>query len=368
MFLLITTTAFAANTAEIYAESVTATTDKTTLIPVRIKNNTGIMGFKITVNYDKSVLSSPKVMKSNITENGMMNDSIGVTPEGTIDIVWNGTQNENGDGTLMTLSFMVVEAKDTQIKLSYSQPDTFNEAWEDVVLKCSDIIVNFTSDEVKKTESKTEEKESSTEIADITSQIVSPPRSGEIKNAVDIVLGETDKGHIDEIPEENKSDFVDRTNEILDQITGGNNKRFESVGEIKGAYSDAVADEFVADTKEAVDSDKIESAIKDSLESVGAESIDKIPAEKKYEFIQKVENNLSQYAPDVDAVSDKLTADESVEAIKQLQSENKVAATEGVKLPEPQKNNTATIIAISAAVLVAAAVITIAVVCIKRKK
>lgn len=369
LLLLMSTTAFATNSAEVCSEAVMATTDKAILIPVRIKNNPGIMGFKIAVDYDKAVLASPKVTKGSVTQNGMMNDSIGVTPEGVIDVVWSGTQNETADGTLFVISFESVKAEDTQIKLSYSQPDTFNEAWEDVELKCSDITVNFTSNEVKKPESKTEEKTSSTEIVDTTSQIVSLPRSEEIKNAVDIVLGETDKGHIDEIPEENKSDFVDRTNEVLNQLTGGHNKPFESIDEIKDAYNNSVADEFVEDAKETIDSDKIDEAIKDSLASVGAESIDKVPAEKKEEFMQKVESNIAQYAPDVDTISDKLTADEAVEAIKQLQNENEEAATEGMKVPEPQtKNNTVTVVTVVAAILIAAIVIAVAVVNRKRKK
>lgn len=352
--------AFAANVAEVYTETVIATTEKTILIPVKIKNNMGIMGFKITAAYDKSVLSSPKVTKGNLTENGMMNDSIGVAPDGTFDVVWNGTENATGDGTLMILSFKAVDLKDTQIKLSYSQPDTFNEAWEDVELECTDITVKFSSDE---------EVIQSDTPPDTTNQTATPPSSEEIKNAVEIVLGETDKGHIYEIPEEEEWDFVDSTNEILKQLTGGTNKPFENVEEIKGAYDDAFAEEFVDDTKDAVDSDKIDASINDALDSVGAESIEQIPEGKKDEFVQKVESNIAQYAPDVDTVSDKLTADEAVEAIKQLQSENKVAATEGKKVPEPQaKINTATVVIVVAAILVAATAITVAVVNIKHKK
>lgn len=354
LLISLTLTAFAASTAEIYSDSVKATTDKAVLIPVRIKNNPGIMGFKITAEYDKSVLTSPKVTAGNITKNGIMNDSIGVSSEGRIDVVWSGTQNETADGTLFVISFKAVKAKNSVIKLSCSQPDTFNEKWEDVELKCTDITVDFTS---KK------ETEAPSDMPSAT------PDSEEIKNAVDIVLGETNKGHIDEIPEEEKADFVDRTNEILNQLVGKAEKPFESIDEIRDAYNGAVADKYVDDTLSAVDSDKIDSAIKYSLESVGAESIDKIPAEKKDEFIQKVENNLSQYAPDVEKISDKLTADEAVEAIKQLQGENEVAATQGKKLPEAQtKINTVTIITVTAAVIVAAAIITVAVVYMKRKK
>ncbi len=352
--------AFAANTAEIYGDEITATTDKTVLIPIKIKNNTGIMGFKITVTYDKSVLSSPKVTKGNLTENGMINDSVGVKPDGTFDVVWSGTQNAAGDGILMIMSFMAVEAKNTQIKLSYSQPDTFNEEWEDVELKCSDIMLTFSSDE--------EVTESDTSL-DTTNSTTSPPSNEEIKNAVDIVLGETDKGNINEIPEEEKDDFVDRTNKILNQLTGNTNKPFESVDEIKESYNDAVAEEFVDDTKDAVDSDKIDASINDALDYVGAESIEQISEEKKAEFVQKIESSIAQYAPDVDTISDKLTADEAVEAIKQLQIENAEAATEGMKVPEPQvKNNTVTVVTVVAAILIAAIVIAVAVVNRKRKK
>lgn len=357
LLISLTVTAFAASTAEIYSDSVKATTDKAVLIPVRIKNNPGIMGFKITAEYDKSVLTSPKVTAGNITKNGIMNDSIGVSSEGRIDVVWSGTQNETADGTLFVISFKAVKAEDTVIKLSYSQPDTFNEAWEDVELKCSDTAVVFSAEEP--------EKETVTSI----NQLSSPPNGEEIKNAVDVVLGETDKGYLDEIPEEEKADFVDRTNEILGQFTGKTEKLFESFDEIKESYNNAVADKYVDDTLSAVDSDKIDSAIKDSLASVGAESIDKIPAEKKDEFIQKVENNLSQYAPDVDTISGKLTADDALEAIEQLQGKNEESATQGKKVPEPQKkSNTVTVITVTAAVIAAAMLISVAVVYMKRKK
>ncbi|MBQ3006734.1 MAG: hypothetical protein IJD78_04140 [Clostridia bacterium] len=352
--------AFAANTAEVYGDEISATTGKTVLIPVKIKNNTGIMGFKITVEYDKAVLTSPTVSRGKLTGNGMINDSIGVTEDGTFDVVWSDTQNVVGDGILMILSFKVLEAKDIQIKLSYSQPDTFNESWEDIELKCSDITINCTADE--------EVTESDTPI-DATNLTVTLPSSEEIKDAVDIVLGETEKGHIDEISEEEKESFVDRTNEILYQLTGGTKKPFESVDEIKDAYNDAVADGFVDNAKDAVDSDKIESAIKDSLKSIGAESIDIILEEKKEEFVQKVENNLAQYAPDVDPISDKLSADEAVEAIKQLQNENSEEATQGEKVPVTNDDGKDyPIFLIIALAIVVAAITTIIVVYIYKKK
>lgn len=370
LLLLTQSVAFAASAAEVYADEITAESGKTVIIPVNIKNNTGIMGFKITVSYDKSVLTSPTVTSGSLTENGMMNDSIGVTPEGTFDVIWSGTQNASGDGTLMILSFRANETdvEETRIKLSCSQPDTFNEAWEDVELKCSDITVRFVSaGDINDVVTEPEDKTSQTENTETTAKS-EETESEEIKTAVDIVLDETGGGSVEEIPEEEQSEFVDRTNEILGQLTGGNNKPFESVEEIEEAYDGAVAEEFVEDTKQAVDSDKINASINSALDSVGVESIEQIPEEKKEEFVKKVESGIAQYAPDVDTISDKLTPDKAVEAIKQLQSENDEAATQGTKLPEPQgKNNTAMIIAVAAAILVAAAVIFTVVYKIRKK-
>lgn len=352
LIVSITVTAFAVSGAEIYGDTVTAATDKTVLVPVKIKNNTGIMGFKITAEYDKSVLASPKVTAGDITKNGMLNDSIGVTPEGRIDVVWSSTRNETADGTMFIISFKTLKTEDTRIKLSCSQPDTFNEAWEDVELKCSDISVEFSADAT---------------VSEQKNEASAPADSEEIKNAVDIVLGETDKGHIGEITEDEKAGFIDRTNEILSQLAGKQEKPFESIDEIKNAYADAVEEEFVDEVLSAVDSDKTEEIISDSLASVGAESIDKISAEKKEEFVQRFESNLSQYAPDVDTISDKLTVDEAIETIEQLRGKNEEAATQGKKVPETQKNNTAITVIIIAAIIVAA-VTTVAVVYMKRRK
>lgn len=355
----VTLTTLAVSSSEVYADIVTATTDKTILIPVKIRNNMGIMGFKITAEYDETVLASPKITTGEITQNGMMDDSIGISPDGTFDVVWSGTQNVATDGTLFIISFKALKAEDTQIKLSYSQTDTFNEAWEDVELKCSDISVKFSSDATI-----TEQ-----ETVASTGYSSTPLNSEEIKNAVDIVLDEAEKEYIDEISAEEKEDFVDRTNEVLSQLTGKQDKPFESVEEIKDAYNNAVMDKYVDGTLSSVDSDKIDAAINNALDSVYAESIEQILAEKKDEFVQNVEKGIAQYAPDVDTISDKLTADEAIEAIKQLQSENAEAATDGKKVPEPlAKNNTATIITVVAAIFVAAVIMVVTFIHMKRKK
>ncbi len=348
--------AFAANTAEVFADNVTAEKGKAVLIPVKITNNPGIMGFKISVTYDKTVLSSPTVTSGSVSKDGLLNDSIGVSPNGTFDVVWSGTENAVGDGTLMILGFKAADTadKETKIGLSFSQPDTFNEAWEDVELKCSEITVNIVS----------EKPEISTTLPGET---VGNPGSEEIKNAVETVLGEAEKGGIKDVGESEQEDFVGRVNEILGQFSG-NGGYFTDMEDVENAYSDAVADEFVENALEATDSDKIDSAIDEALSSVGVKKLEDVPEEKKAEFVRSVESNLSEYAPDFETVSDKLTDEEAFETVKRLQSENESAATQGKKVPEPQGKYKLTVIVIIAAAVVITSVLTvIAVVYIKRK-
>ena len=355
---LLQSVAFAANTAEVFADEITAEKGKAFLIPVKITNNTGIMGFKITVTYDKSVFTSPTVSSGSITKAGMLNNSIGVSADGTFDVVWSGTENAVGDGTLMILGFKAADTayKETKIGLSFSQPDTFNEAWEDVELKCSEITVNIVSEKTKAETSEASQAETAQN-----------PGSEDIKNAVEIVLDETEKGGIKDVGESEQQDFVGRVNEILGQLSG-NGGYFNDMEDVENAYSDAVADEFVEKTLEATDSDKIDLAIDEALSSVGVKKLEDVPEEKKSEFVQSVESNLSEYAPDFETVSDKLTDEKAFEAIKQLRDKNESAATQGKKVPAPQaKNKTVTVIAVAAAA--AATVITaIAVIYIKHKQ
>ena len=355
---LLQSVAFAANTAEVFADEITAEKGKAFLIPVKITNNTGIMGFKITVTYDKSVFTSPTVSSGSITKAGMLNNSIGVSADGTFDVVWSGTENAVGDGTLMILGFKAADTadKETKIGLSFSQPDTFNEAWEDVELKCSEITVNIVSEKTKAETSEASQAETAQN-----------PGSEDIKNAVEIVLDETEKGGIKDVGESEQQDFVGRVNEILGQLSG-NGGYFNDMEDVENAYSDAVEDEFVEKTLEATDSDKIDFAIDEALSSAGVEKLEDVPEEKKAEFVQSVEKKLSEYAPDIETVSDKLTDEEAFEAIKQLRDKNESAATQGKKVPAPQaKNKTVTVIAVAAAA-VAAVITAVAVIYIKHKQ
>lgn len=109
-------------------------------IPVMINNNQGIMGYRLSFTYNTSDLQIVSV-SSGEKFYGNLSDSIG-NEDGSFDVVWNSTENKASNSTLLYLNFNVVSATvnepiESQIEISYTSGDTFNENYEDVELNCT---------------------------------------------------------------------------------------------------------------------------------------------------------------------------------------------------------------------------------------
>lgn len=308
---------YAADTAVVYGDAVATQPNSIFFVPVSVKNNTGLMGFKITVKYDPGLLTLPAVTRGTVTETGMLNDSIGASEAGTIDIVWTNDEAVSKDGTLFVVSFNVdnVEAESTVISLSYSQPDTFNEAYEDVVFECKEIPVSFGGKE-----------ESITYSGEIKE-----PDYEDVIIAVDSAIKDMPFDSVKNIDRDFDPEILKNVNETI-KIMTGTQDYFTSVDEIIGAYKAATAKDFVNTSVEAVDPSVIEDVVNNAVQSVGAATVDEIPAEKKAEFVSNVENGLREQAADVDIISDILTEDEAIEAIKSLQTANEENQSAGTKI------------------------------------
>ena len=132
MLFSLTVCGMAANTASVYGDSVSCDAGEVISIPVYIKDNPGVMGFRITIDYPSQVFESPKVTKGKVTLNG------------SFDVLWSNTENVKTDGTLFTVELKVKDNAATNkysVGISYDQADTFNEKWQDVKLSCTDVEV-----------------------------------------------------------------------------------------------------------------------------------------------------------------------------------------------------------------------------------
>lgn len=354
IFSVMPISSYAADTAVVYGETVNTQSNSIFFVPVLIKNNTGLMGFKITVKYDPEILRLPAVSRGTVTESGMLNDSIGVSEDGTIDIVWTNDAAVSKDGTLFVISFNVdkVAVESAVVSLSYSQPDTFNEVYEDAVLECKDINIFFDAENVSGT---------------YQCQIKEPDYK-DIIIAFDSAIKDMPFDSIKDIDRDFDPEILESVNSTLNMMTGTQNY-FSSVDEIIGAYKAAIATDFINTSVEAVDPGVIEDVIDGALQSVGAESVDKIAAEKKAEFVAAVENALNEQAADVDAVSDTLTDDEAIEAIASLQSANEENQSAGKKIASAiQKTDDLFLKIIIAAVAEVIVIFAVLAVVIKRKQ
>ncbi|MBR3815418.1 MAG: hypothetical protein IKJ27_01690 [Clostridia bacterium] len=351
---LFSSSAVAADKALVYADKISTKPNSIFFVPVNVKGNPGLMGFKLTVSYDKEVLSLPVVTRGTVTQGGMLNDSIGVTDEGTFDIVWTNDSAVTSDGTLLVLSFNVddTDAKNTNLKLSYSQNDTFDESYNDVVFDCKDIDISFGGEEI-----------SNAYVGEIKE-----PDYSDIIVSVDAALKELNFSLVNEIDPDLADKLLESANNTLNLMTGKEN-HFADVDSLVSGYKDAVAKDFVNTSLEAVDPDIIKSAVSDALTQVNAESIEKIPEDKKQNFVQSVENALKNQAADIDGISDTLSADEAIGAIAELDGENAEQIAQGKKVPlkGPENSTVIIIVAAGAGLIVIIAVAVIVVLHKKRK-
>lgn len=114
-----------------------------------ITGNTGLMGLKLTLGYDKSVITPTAVTAGSILSGGMSNNSI-ESADGEFDIFWSGTGNMENNGVLFTVVFDITDKtrKTVSVTLASDTDNTFDENWQDVRLNCigSEVTLLATGD------------------------------------------------------------------------------------------------------------------------------------------------------------------------------------------------------------------------------
>lgn len=346
-------TAFADNSSLIYVDKVTLVSDEPILIPVRIHNNSGIMGFKITVEYSSEELEILLVSKGGITANGNFNTNLG-KKESAVDIVWNNTSQITGDGILFIISAKtkLENLTYTELKSSYSQPDTFNEAYEDVVLDCGSFTLAADPSQANTPEV--------SEISNVYDNDSDVPDSTQILNAIDSALEKYGYENLSEV--ENESQFVTDVNDYLNTFAGTNAPKAGKLSEIIQIYETALAEHFGDEIKNTLSEKQLIDALKTSLEAVKADSVSAVSANDRKAFIKEFYNNVKLYSDDIPNITEKISDEKAIEAIASLTNES----TEKNPVPSGNKNTTVFIAVIIVAVI---AIVTIAmIVCLKRKK
>ncbi len=128
----------AASTVNVVIGTTTATAGEMVKVPVRLLNNSGVMGFKLIFDYDASVLTPVSVEYGAAISSGLQDNIEGDSVPGKMCVYWAGTENVTAGGIWFYINFEVnSDSKGrTPVQVSYDQADTFNEDFEDVVFNC----------------------------------------------------------------------------------------------------------------------------------------------------------------------------------------------------------------------------------------
>ena len=145
----------AASSPTVYSPAIEATAGQELRVPVYIKNNTGIVGWGLTLMYDKNVLTAKSIeygsSYNTVITGGMQNNIGGDAVPGSVNIFWAGSSDESYNGVMFYAVFEVNASAvgETVIDIAYSQADTFNENFEDVVLTCESIKINVKNNQLQ---------------------------------------------------------------------------------------------------------------------------------------------------------------------------------------------------------------------------
>lgn len=202
----------------IYSDLTNVRPGASVTIPVKIDNNPGIMGFRVSVHYDSSVLKPLSARKGDVLDSGLLSDGVSIEESDQFDVIWTGTQDIKKDGILFYLNFAVLNNASpgkTVLHFTYSQPDTFNELWEDVQFEFQEITVIVRNDSHSTMEIS---QNGSSEFSAQDSSIIKQFKNVDdvvVKQTIDIELNKLEVDSIANILPEQQTDFLNNVTKSL---------------------------------------------------------------------------------------------------------------------------------------------------------
>lgn len=360
LLMVVSLTVFAvAADYEVYAEAVKVVPNKTVEVPIIMKNNRGLMGFKLEVSWLPDQLDVVSVAKGELLKKGNYNTNFG-NRDSCFDVLWNSTENVTEDGTLFVIEVKLKQTvkDEAKIKLSFSQPDTFNSEWKEITLKCSEITVKR-SDE-KPTEAV------SAETTSFAPNVKAPalPSNEKIIEAYKAALKETEYDTVYEAA--GHDDYTEKVNENLSQAVGV--KIYEWVKGYDSTiklYEQAYENVFFATVTESMDSEEVSRAVQEVLQKMGISSVSDIPKEKEAKFVKELQKKLNKINPDTPNAAEDVDTDEAMKLFKQTYGLVNGGVPQKVEVNERSDGRAVVIAVVGTVVIIAAAT---AIIIYKKKK
>lgn len=134
----------AASQTQLYADDVEIKAGECAKIPVYIKNNPGIMGYVIRVEYDSEKLRIKEISAGDLSVNGVFDHNLSLKKKDKVEILWSYTKEIKKDGILFFLDVKAEKKLNndkTHMHFRCLQEDTFNEKYQPVNILCKPIQI-----------------------------------------------------------------------------------------------------------------------------------------------------------------------------------------------------------------------------------
>lgn len=326
---------YAADSTKISAayERVEQVDEQSYIVPIYIVNNPGIMGFRIDITYDYKEIKINTISKGKITSEGNFNTNISTAGNsGSISIWWNATDNVQGDGSVMYVNACVIndECNSLDLNISYSQDDTFNAEWEDVVLDCYSVSYPI-KDGIESSQYDSEDID--------TGDDVTTTKETEIKNDNATLPDKSDNGT--ELPGIIYKKYQEGI--VPENVISDDDEHLYQENADKSARSVAELDD--------IGEDKLKGSIARKMKEYNIKDVQDLDDEKKYEFWNAVDDDLIN----IEGVSEKKLADIDIAKIAEtviVSDEDIEAADLSIKPKIKENKNKSIVIWIEAAVIV----------------
>lgn len=266
----------------VFANSRIISKDETLTIPVEIKNNEGLMGFRISVAYPKEAFDIVNVSSASVTKNGSFNTTIKEYSklDGFFDVVWSNSEETKSDGALFLITCKAKKGaanKDYIFNLKYSTQDTFNEQYEDVALLCNSFTVTVENDNKVKNKSETKQTVNS------NSKSLSDDY---LLFSVSETVKQLGASSISELNGEQQRKLVSEVNKKIQ--TSGFSKQYSSFEALETEYTSVAQKSVVSKIKDAPYPKELYGEIKSILKKHHANSFNELSEAEKEEAINEL--------------------------------------------------------------------------------
>lgn len=284
-------TVLAAEKPIVYSDEVYAALKESFTVPIKLKNNEGLMGFKITVKYPEAQIALKDISSGSLTKSGMFNTTVTdyYSVKGSFDVIWSDTQNVSEDGTLFMLTFETLGYADYgkyKIDLTYSADDTFNEKWKAVQLDCQSITVNIL-------DSKSASKKNEVKTTLPSNNSGKPVSDDYLISSVKAMLESYQIVDISDVSDDAQKDsflkFVNSRNLAYSKDA----VQFRSFDELREAYIKALKNSATKNVLESVDGEKVISISDRILKKYGAGSFSELSNDKKEAAVESALGSIA---------------------------------------------------------------------------